>query len=186
MDGFPQMQWRWVKPQELPIWWVGKPSMHSCIWCRNHLQRWVHDQTRICSLHLQILTKKMYFYFKHKIINLNHTTSCKKINTTTTVITWNNNKYKTKFLKEMHGSDILGNEHISYFITILRFAFSFTEIRNVLRIKVNADSVNPNDPSQMTKLLDKVMNFPNSITFFFTFLLLPLRVCGLVHLNCTD
>ncbi|KAG1952787.1 deleted in malignant brain tumors 1 protein [Pimephales promelas] len=32
------------------------------------------------------------------------------------------------------------------------------EIRNVLRIKVNADSVNPNDPSQLTKLLDKIKN----------------------------
>ncbi|XP_051746084.1 deleted in malignant brain tumors 1 protein-like [Ctenopharyngodon idella] len=30
------------------------------------------------------------------------------------------------------------------------------EIRNVLRIKVNADSVNPNEPSHMTKLLDKI------------------------------
>lgn len=75
----------------------------------------------------------------------------------------------------MHGSVILGNEHISYFITILRFAFSFTEIRNVLRIKVNADSVNPNDPSQMTKLLDKVMNFPNSITFFFHFFIVAIE-----------
>jgi len=63
----------------------------------------------------------------------------------------------------MHDSVILGNEHN----TILRSAIFFTEIRNVLRIKVNADSVNPNDPSQLTKLLDKVMNFPNSISFSF-------------------
>jgi len=63
----------------------------------------------------------------------------------------------------MHGSVILGNEHN----TILRSAIFFTEIRNVLRVKVNADSVNPNDPSQLTKLLDKVMNFPNSISFSF-------------------
>ncbi len=44
----------------------------------------------------------------------------------------------------------------------------FTEIKNVLRIEVNADSdVNPNDPSHMTKILDKVTNISNSTTFLF-------------------
>jgi len=60
------------------------------------------------------------------------------------------------------------NQYIRFYLHVKicykQYLF-FTEIKNVLRIEINADSdANPNDPSHMTKILDKVTNISNSTT----------------------